>query len=99
MRSEAERGILFNGEPPLPWCAGRQIALPDTWQLNTRQIRQIRCFGIAGNFGKSAKAGFGIYIYGNSSGPFRMRGLRGRPSASLAADLHGETGTVAAAKP
>jgi len=74
-----------------------------------------RCFGIAGdlsNFGNPAKAGsaspetvassqgwFGINIYGNSSGPSRERGLRGRPPASLAADMHGDTGTAAAAKP
>jgi hypothetical protein len=51
------------------------------------------------NFGNPAQAGFGITIYGNTSGPSRVRGLRGRPPASLAADVHGDTGTAAAAKP
>ena len=65
--------ILPIGEPPLPWCAGRQTAFPDTRRL--------------------------WFSYTVISGPSRLRGLRGRPPCVLAADTHGDTGTVAAAKP
>src|ERR1700678_1705932 len=52
LRIEAERGIITIGEPPLPWCASGQIALPDTQNFRQptaifRSIPRVRATGPA----------------------------------------------------
>jgi hypothetical protein len=109
LHAGAERGILTDGEPPLPWCAGRQIALPDTSKENFDHWHLgLRCFGSAGNFilyGNLDQGNFSIQLRLASASTATLpaypasAGYGAGHFASLAADMHGDTETEAAAKP
>ena len=91
LRVIAKRGILVVGEPPLPWCASRQTALPDTQNLRYprqlfRPIPHVRATGPAIMHSGGGQHG----DTGTSSGSKTLR--LGEPQR--VAGIHSDTETV-----